>query len=192
MVVAVDGRWDTAQPALALVAARNHGLAPGQGIVHTLALALVKHSIVTTFTTSHGAVVGVLRVRISQTVTDEDRLEVNVAILVGQNLGGEDGDIVTGIRLASNVEVLLGILRELLEEQGKQRVDVFTSSASVADSIAAVGITDVDGLVKEDDRGIAVPRARVVLQLDLVINGGRAELEEEASERRAAGASVEP
>lgn len=133
LVVAVDGGRDTAQPALALVAAGNHGLTPGQGVVHALALALVKNSIVTTVTTGHGAVVGVLRVRISQAIADEDGLQVDVAVLVGQDLGGEDGNVVASIRLASNVEVLLGVLRELLEEQGQQRIDIFAGSTSVAD-----------------------------------------------------------
>lgn len=116
LVVAVDGGGDAAQPALALVAAGNHGLAPGQGVVHALALALVKNSIVATITAGHGAVVRVLRVRISQAIADEDGLQVDVAVLVGQNLRGEDGNVVAGIRLASNVKVLLGVLRELLEE----------------------------------------------------------------------------
>lgn len=118
LVVAVDGGRDTAQPALTLVAAGNHGLTPGQGVVHALALALVKDSIVTTVTTGHGAVVRVLRVWISQAIADKDGLQVDVAVLVGQNLGGEDGNVVASIRLASNMEVLLGVLRELLEEQG--------------------------------------------------------------------------
>lgn len=133
LVVAVDGSRNAAQPALALVAACNHGLASGQGVVHALALALVKNSIVTTITTGHGAVVGVLRVRISQAIADEDGLQVDVAVLVGQNFGGEDGDVVASIRLASNVEVLLGVLRELLEEQGQERIDVLAGSTGVAD-----------------------------------------------------------
>lgn len=192
MVIAVDGSWHTAQPALAFVAAGNHGLASRQGIVHALTLTLAKNSIVTTLATGHGAVVGVLGVGISQAIADKDRLEVDVAILVGQNLGGEDGDVVAGVRLAGDMEVLLGILRELLEEQGQQRINVFTSSASIADCVAAVGIADVDGLVKEDDRGVAVPSIRVVLELDLVINGRWAELEEEAGEGGTARASVKP
>lgn len=133
LVVAVDGGGDAAQPALALVAAGNHGLAPGQGVVHALALTLVKDSIVTTITAGHGAVVGVLRIRISQAIADEDGLQVDVAVLVGQNLRGEDGNVVASIRLASNVEVLLGVLRELLEEQGQERIDVLAGSTSVAD-----------------------------------------------------------
>ena len=55
-------------------------------------------------------------VGVGQAVADQDRLEVDVAVLVGEDLRGEDGNVVTSIRLASNVEVLLGILRELLEE----------------------------------------------------------------------------
>lgn len=147
LVVAVDRGGNTAQPALAFVAASNHRLTAGQGIVHALALALIENSIVAALTAGHGTVVGVLRVGVGQAVADQDGLQVDVAILVGQDLGREDGNVVASVRLAGNVEVLLGILRKLLEEQGQQRVDVLASSACVADGVAAVGVANVDGLV---------------------------------------------
>lgn len=163
LIVAVNGGWHTAEPALTLVAASNHGLTSGQGVVHALALALAENSIVATVTAGHGAVVRILGVRIGQAVADENRLQVDVAILVRQNLGREHRDVVTSIRLAGDVEVLLGILRELLEKQGQQGVDILASSTSIADCVAAVGVADVDWLVKENDGGIAVPRAWVIL-----------------------------
>ena len=63
----------------------------------------------------------------------------------------KDGDVVTGVRLASNVEVLLGVLGELVEEEGEKGVDVLASSNGVANGTAAVGVADVDGLVEEDN-----------------------------------------
>lgn len=180
LVVAIDGGRNTAQPALALVAAGDHGLAPRKGVVHALTLALVQDSIVSTLSAGHWAVVRVLGVGVGQTVADEDGLQVNVAVLVRKDLGREDGDVVACVGLAGDVEVLLGVLRELLEEQGQERVYVLASSGGVADSIAAVRVANVDGLVKENDRGIAVPRVGVVLQLDLIVDGRRAKLEEEA------------
>lgn len=192
LVVAVDGGWNTAQPALALVAAANHGLAPGQGIIHRLAVAFTEHSIVTTLTASHGAVVGVLSVGVSQAVANEHRLEVDVAVLVGEDFGGEDRDVVPSIRLACYVEVLLGVLRELFEKERQEGVDVLASSNGVADRAAAVRIANVDRLVQEDDGCVAVPGAGVVFDLDLVVDGGGPELEEEAGQRGAAWAAVEP
>lgn len=56
-----------------------------------------------------------------------------------------------------NVEILLGILRELLEEQSQQGIDILAGSRSVADRVFAVRVADVDGLVKEDDGGVGVP-----------------------------------
>lgn len=87
------------------------------------------------------------------------------------------------IGLASNVEVLLGILGELVEEEGKKSVDVLASSNSVADGSATVRVADIDGLIKEDDGSIGIPRVGVVNNLDLVVDGSRAELHKEASER---------
>lgn len=98
----------------------------------------------------------------------------------------------SGIRLASNVKVLLGILRELLEEQRQQRVDVLPGGIGVTDGAAAVRVTNIDGLVEEDDGSIAVPGTGVVLDLDLVGDGGRAKLEEETGQGGAAWATVEP
>lgn len=192
LVVAVDRGRHAAEPALAFVAAADHGLAARQGVVHGLALAFTQDSIVATFATSHGAVVRVLAVGISQAVADQDGLKVDIAVLVRENLGGENGNVVAGVTFTSNVEVLLSILREFLEEQRQQRINILAGSSGVADGVATVGVANVDGLVKEDDGGIAVPGIRVVLELDVVIDGRRAELEEETRQRGAAGAAVEP
>lgn len=111
---------------------------------------------------------------------------------MGENLGGKDGDIVTSVALAGDVEVLLGVLWELFEEEGQQGIDILAGGRGVADRASAVGIANVDGLVEEDDRGIGVPRVLVVDDLDVVVNRGRAQLEEETGQGRAARAAVEP
>jgi hypothetical protein len=98
----------------------------------------------------------------------------------------------TGVRLASNVEVLLAVLRELLEEQSQESVDVLASSNSVADRGATVGVADIDGLVKEDNRGIVVPGEVVVDRLDVLADGARTKFEEQSSEGGAAGTTVQP
>ena len=137
-VVAVDGGRDARPGTAGVVAALNQGLTTGQSAVHTLALALAQDRLVATFAASHGAVVSVLGVRVGQTVTNEHTLEVDVALLVRQNLGSEDRNIVTSVGFTSNVEVLLRVLGKLVEEEGEKGVDVLASSDSVADAIAAV------------------------------------------------------
>jgi len=169
-IVAVDGSWNARPDALAVVAVLDEGLAAWESVVHGLALLLVENSWPSTVTAGHWAVVVVLGVAIGKTVTNEDGLQVDVALLVGENLGSKDWDVVTGVRLTSNVESLLGVLWELLEEQGHQSIDVLASCDSVADGAARVGVTDVDWLVKEDDRGIGVPRAWVVDNLALLVD----------------------
>lgn len=57
----------------------------------------------------------------------------------------------TGIGFACNVERLLGIFRELLEEERKKCIDIFTSGNGVADGLTAIGVSDVHGLIKEDN-----------------------------------------
>ena len=192
LVVTVDGGRNARPDTAALVAVTDKRLATRESIVHAAALALAENGGVATLTAGHGAVVLILGKRISQAVTNEDGLEVDVAVLVGQDLRGKDGDIVASIRLASNVEVLLGILGELVEEEGKESVDILASSDSVADGVAGVRVADVDGLVKEDNAGVVVPGVLIVDDLELLVNGRRAELKEETSKRRAAGATVQP
>lgn len=133
-----------------------------------------------------------MTIRISQAVADQNRLEIDVAVLMREDFRGENGNVVSCITLPSNMEVLLGVLREFLEEQRQQRIDVLAGSGGVADGVATVRVANIDGLVKEYDRGVAVPSGWVVLELDVVTDGRRAELEEETRQGGAARATVEP
>jgi hypothetical protein len=137
-VVAVDGGRNTRPDAFAVVTALNQAQAAGQGIVHSLALLRVKDSRRTTLTASHGTVLGVLGQTIGKTVTNEDGLKVDVALLVREDLGGEDWDVVASVRLARDVERLSGVLGELLEEESQESVDVLAGSNSVGDRAATV------------------------------------------------------
>ena len=82
------------------------------------------------------------------------------------------------IRLASNVEVLLSILGELVEEESEERIDILAGSDSVADGVAGVGVSDVDGLIKEDHAGVVVPAELIVDNLELLVDGRRPKLKE--------------
>lgn len=53
----------------------------------------------------------------------------------------------TGVGFACDVEILVGVLGELLEEEGEESVDVLSSGDGVGDGGTAVGEADVDGLV---------------------------------------------
>jgi len=132
-VVTVDGSGHAGPDGLGLVAVLDQAGAARVGVVHGGALALAKDGGPATITAGHGAVVLVLGEAIGQTVADEDGLQVDVALLVRENLGREDGDVVPGVRLARDVEGLLGVLGELLEEEGEQGVDVLAGGDSVAD-----------------------------------------------------------
>jgi len=75
---------------------------------------------------------------IGQSVTDKNRLEVDVALLVRQDLRGEDGDIMTSVRFTRNVEILFGVLGELFEKQSEESVDILASGNGVADGSTTV------------------------------------------------------
>ena len=87
-----------------------------------------------------------------------------------EDLGGEDRDVVTGVRLAGNVESLLGVFWELLEEQSHKGVDILSSRNSVADLATRVRVADVDGLIQEDHRGIGVPGEGVEVKAYLLVD----------------------
>lgn len=191
-VVAVNRGRNTDPGTLAVVAGFNHGLATRQGVIHRLAAALIQNSRVATVAASHWAVVLILGQAVSQTVSDKHRLEVDIALLVGQDLRSEGRDIVASVRLASDVEILLGILGELLEKEGQQGVDVLARGHSVAHGGATVGVAHIHGLVQEDHRSIGVPGEVIVDGLDLAVDRAGPKLHEEASKGGASGTTVQP
>jgi hypothetical protein len=69
---------------------------------------------------------------ISKTIANEDRLQVDIGLLVGEDLRSEDWDVVASIRFTSNMEVLLSIFWELLEEEGEESIYVLASSDGIA------------------------------------------------------------
>jgi len=111
---------------------------------------------------------------------------------VGKNFRRKDWNVVTGVGFTGDVERLLGVLGELLEEQCQKSIDILACSDSVADSASTVGVSDVDWLVKEDDRSVGVPRHRVVNELALLVDRGRTKLHEKTGQRRASRSAVEP
>jgi hypothetical protein len=99
-IVTVDAGRDTRPDRLTVVTALNKALAAVERVVHALALLLAENSGPTAITTGHWAVVFVLSEAISETVTNQDGLQVDVALLVRKNLRSEDRNVVTGVGLA--------------------------------------------------------------------------------------------
>lgn len=67
------------------------------------------------------------------------------------------------------MEVLGGVLWELLEEESEKSVDILSSSDSVGYFTTTIRITNIDGLIEENDGGISVPRVWVVDNLQVLI-----------------------
>lgn len=96
------------------------------------------------------------------------------------------------VGFTSNVEVLGSVFRELLEEKSKKSIDILCSSARFADRTAAVGETDIDGLVKEDNGGVGVPGVGIVDGLDVLADRAGTELKEKTGQGRASWTAVQP
>jgi len=99
-VIAIDRGRNTAPHRLRVVAVLDQASTAGIGVIHRLALALIKNSRPATLTTGHGAIVLILSKAVGKTITNKDRLEVDVALFVRENLRGKDGDIVSSIGLS--------------------------------------------------------------------------------------------
>lgn len=85
-VVAVDGSWNTGPDTFAIVAVLDQALATWESIIHSLTLRLVKNSRPWSVTASLWSVVLILSKWVGQTVSNENGLEVDIALLVGKNL----------------------------------------------------------------------------------------------------------
>lgn len=193
-VVTVNGTGHARPGATRIVAVLDQRLAAGQSVVHRLALALIENGTVVAavVAASHGAVLSILSLGVGQTVTNGDALEVDVTLLVGQNLIGKHGNVVAGVRLARNVEVLGGILGEVVEKQSQKSVDILAGSNGVGDGSSAVRVTSIYGLINEDHGSILVPRKVVVLELELRVDAGRSQLHEETHHGGTSRATVQP
>jgi hypothetical protein len=94
-VVTIDGCRDTGPSRLGLVTTFNQAGAARVGIIHRLTLGITQNRRVSTFTAGHRAVVIVLGKAISKAVTNEDRLEIDIALLVREYLRCKLRDVVS-------------------------------------------------------------------------------------------------
>ena len=150
-VIAIDGCRHTRPDALTFVAILDQRLTAGKSVVHRLTFAFTKNGRPAAITTSHRSVMLILSHAIRKAVANEDRLEIDISLLVAENFSREDRDVMTCVGFSSNVEILMCIFRELLEEQSEKSVDVLASSNSVADGAFTVRKTHVDWLIEEND-----------------------------------------
>jgi hypothetical protein len=81
-VVAIDASRYTGPNTLAVIAVLDKLQAARKGIIHCLALILVKDTGPTTFAASHWPIIGVLVQGIRKSVTDEGRLQIDITFLV--------------------------------------------------------------------------------------------------------------
>jgi len=116
-IVAVDTSRNARPNAPALVAAFDETEAAWKSVIHCLTFALVENSWPSSITASHRPVVGVLSESICESISDKNRLQVDVALLVREDLGCKYGNVMASIRFTSDVEVLFSVFRELFEKQ---------------------------------------------------------------------------
>jgi len=66
-------------------------------------------------------------------------------------------DVMAGIGLSGDVKVKVFIFWELLEEEHQKSVNILAGSNCVRDTIVAIAIADIDGLVEEYNGCIVIP-----------------------------------
>lgn len=96
-VVTVDRCWYTDPAGAAVVTRFDQTGAAWVGAIHRLTFALSENRWITSFTTTHWAIVVILGETISQTVSNQQRLQIDVAVLVTENLGSKLWNVVTSI-----------------------------------------------------------------------------------------------
>ncbi|KAH3667568.1 hypothetical protein OGATHE_003091 [Ogataea polymorpha] len=136
--------------------------------------------------------VEITRLWVGQTVANQHRGEVERSVSMSENLGGKHWNVMTTVRLTSDVEVVLQQVWELLVEQLQEGVNVFTSCDRVRDRLGRVRESNVDRLVKKNNSGIGIPRIWVIDWFEIWTDGGRAELKKHSSQGRASWTTVEP
>ena len=191
-VVAVDGCRNTGPNTAAIITALNQRQAARQGVVHGLASALVHDGWPATISTRHGSVIFILGKTVGKSIANHDGFEIDIGLLMPLYFSSEYWNVMSSVRFACNVEILMGILWKLLEEQGQESIDVLACSDCVADRASAVREPSVDRLIEEDDGRIRIPGVRVVHELDLLVHGSWTKLEEKTRERTAAWSAIEP
>lgn len=91
-----------------------------------------------------------------------DRRNPQLLIFLVDDVGEVRG-VRSAVALGSNVEWLFGILREPVEEEFQECVDIFTCNRAGIDrsTVISVRVTNIDRLIEEDDVGMAIPAVGV-------------------------------
>lgn len=202
-LVAVGRGGQAAEDRVGVVASLDQVGAGGVGVSHLVAGGIVQDRAVRV-AAGHLGVVLVLDLRVSETVTDEERGEVDVldawrAVQGGRNelvllvdLLANGWDVVAGVGLSGDVEVEALVMGELLEEDLEESVDILGGGEGIGDSFT-VREADVGGLVQEDDGRVGVPGVRVEDGAGaILLDSAGAEFHEKAGQGRASWATVEP
>lgn len=85
-IVAVDSGWDTRPNTLTVIAVLDQALATGKGVIHSLALRLIKNSWPWSVTTRLWLIVLVLGEWVRQAVTDQNGLDYPDLLAAVQDL----------------------------------------------------------------------------------------------------------
>jgi hypothetical protein len=145
-----------------------------------------------------------LFVRIRETVRENDRGEVDLNqarnggqaeffILSVEN-GGRVGSVCSTVTFCSHMEGCLGVLREAGKEQLEECIHILSGRGAAVNrrAVIRVGVSDVDGLVEEENIAVRIPGVFIVGHVRFISDLARAQLKEQSGGRRTTRATYRP
>jgi len=127
------------------------------------------------------SIAGSLHKRVSPAVSDGNTLQVNSTL--GKNVGSNGWDVVSSIRLTSDVEwqaSILGILVVEIGQEGEQIGSDLSLGSHVAVAVGDVAKASTTWAVDVEQVGKVIPTVRIGLQAEILVHGVRAVLEEKS------------
>ena len=141
---------------------------------------------------------------IRDTISRGNTSELNVGLTGGvsfQDAISEGGDVDTGIRLSSNVELVLSILREVSKPLDEELEGIIGGTSIVSVEVVRGGVrvreTDSSRALKVEHVGNTSPAIRILDESGIIARitsfpGERSVLIQETVQRRATRSSVQP
>jgi len=139
------------------------------------------------------SVLGVLPVDAHKTITDGDTVELEVKTSLLNDIVGDGGDVVSGIRFTSDVEVSALELGERFKEFLKEKIEISSDFIFSLVELSTSGETSTEGLIDVEEVSVVIPGVRVDSKgVVFLVNIVRTVFNKESKFTGAAGTTSKP